>query len=117
MGPIALAQESLKRTWESYYANTNAIILVIDSTDIEALTATRNELFSLLLREDLRAASILIFANKQDVKGALTVAEIVAQLNLSAVRDHSYHIQGSCALTGEGLFEGLDWITQQIVGP
>eukprot|EP00030_Apusomonadida_sp_AF-17_P001096 a179338_11.p1 GENE.a179338_11~~a179338_11.p1 ORF type:complete len:204 (-),score=52.34 a179338_11:121-705(-) len=107
-------QESLKRTWETYYSNTSAIILVIDSTDVEAMTSTRGELFSILHREDLRHASILIFANKQDVKGALPVPDIATQLNLTAIKDHPYHIQGSCALTGEGLFEGLDWVTQQI---
>lgn len=107
-------QESLRRTWDAYYNDTSAVILVIDSTDMEEMANNRAELFKILHREDLREASVLIFANKQDEKTAMSVADIARQLNLTSVRDHAYHIQGSCALTGDGLSEGLDWITQQI---
>ena len=78
------------------------IILVIDSTDRERLTITKEELYKMLNCEDLRKAAILIFANKQDLKGAMTAAEISQQLNLTSVKDHGWHIQACCALTGEG---------------
>jgi signal recognition particle receptor subunit beta len=46
---------------------------------------------------------LLLFANKQDVKGAMTVAEISDALALHTIKkDHSWHIQESCALTGMG---------------
>jgi len=50
----------------------------------------------------LRKAAVLIYANKQDLKGAMTSAEITAQLNLTSIKDHRWHIQACCALTGEG---------------
>lgn len=46
---------------------------------------------------------MLILANKQDVKDCMTTGEISQVLTLSAIRDHPWHIQGCCALTGEGL--------------
>lgn len=52
--------------------------------------------------QDLRKAGLLIFANKQDVKGCMTVAEISQSLQLTSVKDHQWHIQACCALTGEG---------------
>lgn len=52
--------------------------------------------------QSLRAAKILVFANKQDLKGAMTSAELSDALNLHAVKDHDWHIQACCALTGEG---------------
>ncbi|XP_012864273.1 PREDICTED: putative ADP-ribosylation factor-like protein 5C isoform X2 [Dipodomys ordii] len=67
-------QEALRSSWNVYYANTEA----------------------------LRDASVLIFANKQDVKDSMTTAEISQFLSLSAIKDHPWHIQGCCALTGEG---------------
>ncbi|CAG8708248.1 3527_t:CDS:2, partial [Funneliformis mosseae] len=63
---------------------------------------------------NLKSAVLLVFANKQDMKGALTAAQISEALNLTSLRDRQWHIQACCALTGEGLFEGLDWIVSQI---
>lgn len=56
-----------------------------------------------LCPQALRDASILIFANKQDMKDSMTIMEISQFLTLSAIKDHPWHIQGCCALTGEGL--------------
>ena len=32
----------------------------------------------------------------------MSAAEISQQLNLTSLKDHSFHIQACCALTGEG---------------
>ncbi|XP_048221913.1 putative ADP-ribosylation factor-like protein 5C isoform X3 [Perognathus longimembris pacificus] len=89
------------------------IILVIDSSDRDRLLTTREELYKMLAHEALRDASVLIFANKQDVKDSMTTAEISQFLSLSAIKDHPWHIQGCCALTGEGLPAGLQWMQSQ----
>ncbi|XP_046937125.1 putative ADP-ribosylation factor-like protein 5C isoform X2 [Lynx rufus] len=96
-------QEALRSTWNTYYSNTEFIILVIDSTDRDRLLTTREELYRMLAHEALRDASVLIFANKQDMKDSMTTVEISQFLTLSAIKDHPWHIQGCCALTGEGL--------------
>ncbi|XP_015454882.1 putative ADP-ribosylation factor-like protein 5C isoform X1 [Pteropus alecto] len=89
------------------------IILVIDSTDRDRLLTTREELYKMLAHEALQDASILIFANKQDMKDSMTTVEISQFLTLSAIKDHPWHIQGCCALTGEGLPAGLQWMQSQ----
>ncbi|XP_077020665.1 putative ADP-ribosylation factor-like protein 5C isoform X2 [Tamandua tetradactyla] len=106
-------KEALRSNWNTYYSNTEFIILVIDSTDRDRLLTTREELYKMLAHEALRDASVLIFANKQDLKGSLTTMEISQFLTLSAIKDHPWHIQGCCALTGEGLPAGLQWIQSQ----
>ncbi|KAM6453491.1 ADP-ribosylation factor-like protein 5B isoform 2-T2 [Liasis olivaceus] len=95
-------QENLRSTWNTYYSNTEFVILVIDSTDRERLTVTKEELYKMLAHEDLRNAAVLIFANKQDIKNSMSTSEISKFLTLSSIRDHPWHIQGCCALTGEG---------------
>ena len=61
----------------------------------------------MVAHEDLQGCKVLIFANKQDAKGALPAAEISKQLNLAALPNGtSWHIQDCCALTGEGLYDG-----------
>uniref|UniRef100_A0A8C0V0E8 ADP-ribosylation factor-like protein 14 n=1 Tax=Cyanistes caeruleus TaxID=156563 RepID=A0A8C0V0E8_CYACU len=107
-------QESLRSSWNTYYSNTEFIILVVDSIDRERLSITKEELYRMLAHEDLRKAAVLIFANKQDMKGCMTAAEISAYLTLSSIKDHPWHIQSCCALTGEGLCQGLEWMTSRI---
>ena len=58
--------------------------------------------------QELKKASLLVYANKQDLKGAMSAAEISHQLNLTSIKEQGWHIQGCCALTGEGW---LDHIT------
>ncbi|CAG8539171.1 13596_t:CDS:2 [Cetraspora pellucida] len=107
-------QDSLRTTWKTYYIKTKAVIMVIDSTDRDRLHISRVELHTMMEDENLKNAVLLVFANKQDMKGALTAAQISEALNLTSMRDRQWHIQACCALTGEGLFEGLDWIVSQI---
>lgn len=57
---------------------------------------------SCLHLQDLRKAAVLIFANKQDMKNCMSAAEISNYLTLSSIKDHPWHIQSCCALTGEG---------------
>ncbi|XP_065896561.1 ADP-ribosylation factor-like protein 5A [Dysidea avara] len=107
-------QESLRSVWNTYYASTEFLIVVVDSTDRERLSITKEELYRMLDHEDLKQAGVLVFANKQDLKGSMSSAEISQQLNLTSIKDHGWHIQGCCALTGEGLYQGLEWIGTQI---
>ncbi|CAF1019127.1 unnamed protein product [Rotaria sordida] len=107
-------QESLRSSWQTYFAHTEYVILVVDSTDRERLPLTKQELFHMLQSEELRTASVLIFANKQDIKDAMSSAEISKQLCLTSIKDQAWHIQACCALTGEGLYQGLDWIASRV---
>jgi hypothetical protein len=43
-------------------------------------------------------------------KGAMTATEVCEGLGLYDLKNRLWHIQGSCALKGDGLYEGLDWL-------
>jgi len=107
-------QESLRSAWSTYYTHAEFVILVVDSTDRERLPIIKDELFRLVAHEDLQKASLLVLANKQDIKNSMTAAEISQSLNLTSIKDHAWHIQACCALTGEGLYQGLEWIVSNI---
>ncbi|CAN1180224.1 ADP-ribosylation factor-like protein 2 [Linum perenne] len=63
----------------------------------------------------LSGASLLILANKQDIKGALTPDEIAKVLNLENMdRTRHWNIVGCSAYTGEGLLDAFDWLVQDI---
>lgn len=98
----------------TYYTGAKGLLFVIDSTDVDRMNLAKKELHKMVAHEDLVGCKILIFANKQDAKGALPVAEISKRLNLSVLQGKSYHIQDCCALTGEGLYDGMEWMSNQI---
>ena len=55
---------------------------VIDSTDRERISVSKEELHRMLESDELCKASVLVFANKQDVAGCMTATEISQQLSL-----------------------------------
>ena len=71
----------------------------------------------LLEQEKLAGASLLILANKQDVRGALDAEEIAEALGLrvgSVFENRHWSIRGCSAVTGEGLVEGMDWMVDDV---
>ncbi|ESR46287.1 hypothetical protein CICLE_v10003728mg [Citrus x clementina] len=109
-------QERLQTSWATYYGGTHVVIVVIDSTDRVRISIMKDELFRLLWHEDLQHSLVLIFANKQDLKDAMTSAEITNALSLHSIKNHDWHIQACSTLTGDGVFDGLEWISQQVTG-
>ena len=109
-------QTSIRPYWRCYYPNTDVIIFVVDSCDIERLGIARQELLAMLDEEELKDAVLLVFANKQDSKGALDASKVSDALGLSDIRNRQWSIQETSALKGSGLFEGFDWLVNCIKG-
>jgi ADP-ribosylation factor-like protein 2 len=76
----------------------------------------KRELFSLMEQEKLCGASLMVFANKQDLVGALTCDEIATALELNTERFANRHwsIVGCSAVSGEGLVDGMDWVVDDV---
>ncbi|PVZ97531.1 hypothetical protein BB558_006508 [Smittium angustum] len=92
------------------YQNTRGIIFVIDSNDMDLIGDARNELEHILNEKKLKDVPLLIFANKQDLPNAMTAAEITDKLGLHSIRQRQWYIKSSCAISGDGLNEGLQWL-------
>ena len=41
----------------------------------------------------------------------MSVAEVTDKLGLHSLRQRQWYIQASCAPSGDGLYEGLDWLS------
>ena len=46
--------------------------------------------------------------------GAMGVSELSEGLDLISLTTHNWHVQASCAITGEGLVEGLQWVAEEL---
>nr|GMC62401.1 ADP-ribosylation factor 1-like 2 [Ipomoea batatas]GMC87752.1 ADP-ribosylation factor 1-like 2 [Ipomoea batatas] len=87
-------QEKLRPLWRHYFTNSDGLTIIRDPFMLNAV--------------------ILVFANKQDLKGAMTPMEVCEGLGLYDLRNRKWHIQGTCALKGDGLYEGLDWLASTL---
>eukprot|EP00261_Vitis_vinifera_P040594 XP_019081837.1 PREDICTED: ADP-ribosylation factor isoform X3 [Vitis vinifera] len=61
-------------------------------------------------QEKLRPLWRHYFNNTDGLKGAMTPMEVCEGLGLYDLKNRKWHIQGTCALKGDGLYEGLDWL-------
>ncbi|CAK7329963.1 unnamed protein product [Dovyalis caffra] len=107
-------QQKIRPLWRHYFQNAHGLIFVVDSNDRERISEARNELHSILSDIELKDAILLVLANKQDVPNAMSVSEVAEKLGLFALKQRRWHIQSSSATSGRGLYEGLDWLSNNI---
>ena len=105
-------QDKIRILWKHYYHHTDGIIFVVDSNDRDRLEDAAEELKKMINEEELIFCPILVWANKQDLNGALPPGEITEVLNMGQYSKRLWLVQGSSATTGFGLKEGLDWIKE-----
>mmetsp|Transcript_71026 Transcript_71026/g.117624 ORF Transcript_71026/g.117624 Transcript_71026/m.117624 type:complete len:116 (+) Transcript_71026:1057-1404(+) len=68
----------------------------------------------MLNEDELSDAALLVFANKQDLPQAMTAAEVCEKLGLHNLKRREWFIQPACAYNGDGLYEGLDWLSRTL---
>ncbi|TNN79358.1 ADP-ribosylation factor-like protein 6 [Liparis tanakae] len=103
-----------RNLWEHYYKESHAIIFVIDSGDKLRMVVAKEELDTLLNHEDIRSKKmpVLFFANKMDLRDAVSSVKVSQMLSLENIKEKPWHICASDAIKGEGLQEGLDWLQE-----
>ncbi|CCE63644.1 hypothetical protein TPHA_0F01600 [Tetrapisispora phaffii CBS 4417] len=105
-------QERLRPLWRHYFPGTTSLIFVIDSQDKDRLNEAKEELYSIISEKEMENVVLLVWANKQDLKGALKPQEISDFLELGDnLKNQMWCVIGSNALAGQGLVEGLSWIS------
>ncbi|XP_022081630.1 ADP-ribosylation factor-like protein 6 [Acanthaster planci] len=109
-------QGRYRNLWEHYYREAQGIIFVLDSSDKFRMVVAKEELDMLLKHKDIatRCIPILFFANKMDLRDALSSVQCSKGLELERIKDKPWHICASNALTGEGLHEGIEWLTDKL---
>ena len=104
-------REKIRPLWRHYYrSNVVCLIFVVDSNDRDRAELARDEIYRMLNEDELHHAILLVFANKQDLPNAMSAAEMTDKLGLNGLRHRQWHIQACCATTGDGLYDGFDWL-------
>ncbi|VDD76906.1 unnamed protein product [Mesocestoides corti] len=104
-----------KALWRHFYQYTEAVIFVVDCGDYDRIYDTRDAIHDILRSAELRDARVLILANKQDLTFAMPLAQVLEVLEVEKLRGRVWHVQPTCALTGAGVIEGIEWLHNQLV--
>ncbi|KAF7655603.1 hypothetical protein LDENG_00053690 [Lucifuga dentata] len=107
-------QDKIRPLWRHYFQNTQGLIFVVDSNDRERVQESAEELTKMLNEDELRDAVLLVFSNKQDLPNALSTGELTNRLGLDSLRNRTWNVQATCATQGTGLYEGLDWLSNEL---
>lgn len=110
-------QDKIRSLWRHYFSGTQGLIFVIDSSDRARLAEAKQELHRIIGDREMRDSLLLVFANKQDLENAVKPQEITEALELSKLKDKIWYVVPSCATTGEGLLEGLAWLSNNVKTP
>lgn len=109
--------DKIRALWRHYYAMTNSIIFVVDSTDRHRIEAAKSEIFKILAEDELKGFPLLVMCNKQDLPNSLSAAELTDMLDLAAIQGRQWYVQPCSAANGDGLCEGLYWLAQTLNVP
>ena len=56
----------------------------------------------------------MVYSNKSDLPSALNPSDMRSRLDLGKMTHNKWFIQSTCATNGEGLYEGLDWLSREL---
>lgn len=108
-------QKSLRAFWRNYFEETDGVVWVVDSADAARMQDCKEELQKLLQEERLVGASLLVLANKQDLKSALSPEQVAEALSLQELAKHRHYcLAAADARTGNGLQEAIEWLVEDI---
>ena len=107
-------QEKIRRMWKQYLSNTQGLVFVVDSSDTARINESKTELNAILDSEEMEGVPVVVLANKQDVSYAVTPADLAMRLGLSQLRNHEWHIAGTCGTSGDGLYEAMQQLAKLV---
>ena len=102
--------EAIRPYWSHYIDGSDGLVWVIDASDRASMNDSKSELHKLLVSPSLANCPLLVCANKSDL-GGMSVAEVSAELSLDTITGREWSIVGCSAVSGNGLSEGVDYIT------
>lgn len=100
-------QEKLRPLWRHFFQNTQGLIFVLDSSDLERISEARQELSNVLENPEMEGVPVVVIGNKQDIPRALKAHDIAQKLSLLQQKVNPWHVQEACAKNGEGIYEAM----------
>ncbi|MHA1231347.1 MAG: ADP-ribosylation factor family protein [Candidatus Helarchaeota archaeon] len=109
-------QTAFRQFWGEAVQDCNALLFVVDSADRERIEESKKEIIQIIKEFLPPSVPILIIANKNDIEGHLTEAEIARIFEMPELKEKTWHVQETSVKTGYGLVEAFIWLYEQLTG-
>uniref|UniRef100_A0A0G4I2N6 ADP-ribosylation factor-like protein 6 n=1 Tax=Chromera velia CCMP2878 TaxID=1169474 RepID=A0A0G4I2N6_9ALVE len=111
-------QSRYRHLWEGHFADCDAVVFVVDSSDRFRFVVAKDELQELFWHPEFREREVpvLVLANKADY-GAAAGAETVARaldLEMFSSPKRPCLLLSCSALDGRGLVDGASWLLSRL---
>jgi len=110
--------------WRENCLNMQAVIFLVDSNDKERIDDMQGVdqnakalIEEVLKEESLKNAVVLVFANKQDLAGAMREEEVTQRLGLNKISGRPWLVQSCSVLSGDGVTDGIEWLHVTLTAP
>ncbi|KAI5634655.1 ADP-ribosylation factor family domain-containing protein [Phthorimaea operculella] len=109
-------QQELQSLWDKYYAECHAVIYIVDSSDRERISESKETFDRMIASEHLSGVPLLVLANKQDIEDCMGVHTVKPIFNQNAhlIGARDIMLMATSALTGDGVDEGIRWLVDCI---
>ena len=107
-------QESLRKIWNKYFEEADAIVYVIDGADEDRFEEAKTTLKNLMEEPMLEDLPHLILLNKSDLEGFKGVEYISDKMKLYSLRCDEYIMLPISALKEKGITSSMNWIMETI---
>lgn len=113
--------DQVRPLWRQYSRDADAVIFVVDSSDVERLKLASTELASLYKGHSKRNyiqhdRPLLIFANKQDTPTAVSTQQVEKVLKVNYLHVDTFRIFPCSANDRETLMKGINWLVGELKG-
>ncbi|CAD0196501.1 unnamed protein product [Chrysodeixis includens] len=109
-------QQELQSLWDKYYAECHAVIYIVDSSDRERVSESKETFDRMIASEHLSGVPLLVLANKQDIPDCMGVHTVKPIFNQNAhlIGARDIMLMAISALNGDGVDEGIRWLVDCI---
>ncbi|XP_028178669.1 ADP-ribosylation factor-related protein 1 [Ostrinia nubilalis] len=109
-------QQELQSLWDKYYAECHAVIYIVDSSDRERVSESKETFDRMIASEHLSGVPLLVLANKQDIPDCMGVHTVKPIFNQNAhlIGARDIMLMATSALNGDGVDEGIRWLVDCI---
>ncbi|CAH2086817.1 unnamed protein product [Euphydryas editha] len=109
-------QQELQSLWDKYYAECHGVIYIVDSSDRDRISESKETFDRMIGSEHLTGVPLLVLANKQDIPDCMGVHTVKPIFNQNAhlIGARDIMLMATSALTGDGVDEGIRWLVDCI---
>eukprot|EP00004_Rigifila_ramosa_P023671 TRINITY_DN667_c0_g1_i1.p1 TRINITY_DN667_c0_g1~~TRINITY_DN667_c0_g1_i1.p1 ORF type:complete len:209 (-),score=54.50 TRINITY_DN667_c0_g1_i1:239-802(-) len=103
-------QPRFRSMWERYCRGVNAIIYVVDASDLGKIEESKKELQDLLSKPGVAGIPLLVLGNKNDLPEALSVDDLIERLDLKSLSGREVCCYSISAKNQVNIDVTIDWL-------